>query len=265
MFGGNQRARNVALALVLLVCSILLAVEFLGYVNGHHRNQETYRAHGTEHGQNEVERSNRRPPGVIGFFVSSYEDNLAQWLMAVFAIGAFFVSILAVVYLRRTLTETRRIGQAQVRAYLAFEIAEYRIRWIDPPENGRNVKIQFVGKIRNSGPSPAFAVSIAYNITAPELGSGVVVEQSDLFEKGINTLTIPAGGDHSSMMAKNISIDRTKYELGMIRIRLSYIIKYVDVFDEDISTPLCSGTMGKHPNKDDQWVFIPDTFNREES
>lgn len=85
------------------------------------------------------------------------EDSLAQWIMAVFGIAATFLSAVAVVLVKKTLDatregvfETRRIGQAQTRAYLFSDKASYAIR----KEN-----IQFVIEIGNSGNSPATEIS----------------------------------------------------------------------------------------------------------
>lgn len=87
-------------------------------------------------------------------------DGIAQWVMAITGIGALGLSGWAVWLLKGTLdatrdavraaddavTETRRIGEAQVRAYLSCEGGSYRVA----PDS-----LTCTIKLRNHGQSPA--------------------------------------------------------------------------------------------------------------
>lgn len=75
-------------------------------------------------GQGTYQCCNRNDPqfGVQPFLRWLYvDDSLAQWTMAVFSVVATLVSTLAVILVKDTLLETRRIGEAQTRAYLGIE------------------------------------------------------------------------------------------------------------------------------------------------
>lgn len=80
------------------------------------------------------------------------EDTLAQWIMASFGVIATGVSIFAVIYVRDTLLETRRIGEAQVRAYLHEAGIEFRFGSY-PSSNETPVTMMVTWA--NSGQSPA--------------------------------------------------------------------------------------------------------------
>ncbi|RUW60183.1 hypothetical protein [Mesorhizobium sp. M7A.F.Ca.US.008.03.1.1] len=89
------------------------------------------------------------------------EDTLAQWLMVVLGGAASAISLYALIWLRRTwdqakrsadaacaaVAETRRIGEAQVRAYLAV----------------RNVSFRVIEQ--TAGNDPVAAVSFSYHNT----------------------------------------------------------------------------------------------------
>lgn len=100
---------------------------------------------------------------------SRYEiwgDSLTQFLIMIAGLGALFVSVWAVRLLRRTLeatndtvraaddavSETRRIGEAQARAYVAFSHIDL-ISLIDG-------QIMFRPMIRNTGLTPATLLSV---------------------------------------------------------------------------------------------------------
>ncbi len=93
------------------------------------------------------------------------EDSLAQWLMAVFGATATIISVVALVWLKRTwdqtrrgadaawaaIDETRRIGRAQVRAYLSGEGGRFKV---EPAV----VRVEI--DVRNAGQSPASEIKV---------------------------------------------------------------------------------------------------------
>ena len=90
-----------------------------------------------------------------------FGDGYAQWAMTVLAVFATGASIWALVYLRRTLAETSRIGQAQTRAYLGIQSIRV-IRNDDkfPGERGFVLNVQ----IANTGQSPARDVTLSFSL-----------------------------------------------------------------------------------------------------
>lgn len=104
-------------------------------------------------------------------------DTYAQWAMAGLAFGATIISVVGVVLIRRTFEETKRtadaaveanktareMGEAQVRAYLHCESAEFTI--------GVGVVVVHF-KLKNTGQSPSTWCRIMGQIVAPNLGDG---------------------------------------------------------------------------------------------
>jgi hypothetical protein len=80
------------------------------------------------------------------------------WFGALGTLAAFFTlcaAIAAAVFARRAVNESRRIGEAQVRAYLTFEKLECR----RAPDG-----VSFKATVKNSGSSPALAAQIIITI-----------------------------------------------------------------------------------------------------
>lgn len=105
--------------------------------------------------QNQERNQEQNPFGYWSGRLFSFEDTAAQWLMTMF-------SVVASVLLWRTLTatqgiarDTRKIGEAQVRAYLTVDKVVVTVK-IDP----KGVKWKFAISVRNSGQSPAREVMV---------------------------------------------------------------------------------------------------------
>lgn len=100
--------------------------------------------------------------------VSTKEDTLAQWLMAIFSLIATGVSAWAVVLLSQTLKQTEiatkatqeaiditaRMGRLQTQAYLTFSGSETAYFPLDGPAKGFHVRPRF----KNTGQSPGMIV-----------------------------------------------------------------------------------------------------------
>jgi hypothetical protein len=98
-----------------------------------------------------------------------WRDTLPNWLTALFAGLSTLISLLAVVYVRQTLSatwkavkaaedgvqETKRIGEAQTRAYLHISEANY-------DTGSKSVQVQL--KIKNNSPTPALAVTVDWDL-----------------------------------------------------------------------------------------------------
>lgn len=92
----------------------------------------------------------------------SARDTYAQWVMALFSIAATGVSFLAVVWVKRTLLETRRIGEAQVRAYVVIAPDDIG----EPKSDGRPIVITL--KVKNTGATPARNLTIQGDVRVLE-------------------------------------------------------------------------------------------------
>lgn len=172
------------------------------------------------------------------------EDTPAQWLMAVFSIVATVASIYAVLLLRDTLTETRaavraaddavaetrRIGEAQVRAYLACTGAKYRIV---------NQLCVVTVAIRNSGQSPAKQATISGRLIAYNMDS---VGNDDQFLRGPYRLTemfaIPAAGEEDDTLLLQVPFApdiRDELATGTRLIMVECTMVWTDVFNKQQS------------------------------
>lgn len=101
---------------------------------------------------------------------SIWRDTVPNWLTALFAGASAAVSLAAVIYVKRTLAatweaveaakkgvvETRRLGEAQTRAYLHIAEAKYQLR-------GRNAEIHL--RIGNGSPTPAMGVKVNWTLS----------------------------------------------------------------------------------------------------
>lgn len=85
------------------------------------------------------------------------QREMANWAEGMLwaSLASVFATLVGIVYVRKTLIETRRIGQAQVRAYLSCKAADYGIEddWF-----------QCTVVIANSGQSPALDVRLSAGI-----------------------------------------------------------------------------------------------------
>lgn len=89
---------------------------------------------------------------LIGTFVSP-SDTLAQWIMAIFTVAVVVLVWKTLVATQDMATDQRRIGEAQVRAYLS--IVEFSFSF-DETRSHPVIKI----KVRNSGQSPARKIEV---------------------------------------------------------------------------------------------------------
>lgn len=113
--------------------------------------------------------------------VVASEDTLAQWLMMIWSLLAVIVSGLAVYWVKRTFDvtqnmalDTRRIGEAQVRAYLDVQLSK-----VQAGQNGKSLWT-FRVSLSNTGQSPASQIFVqvrvaawgSFDTTFPDLGAG---------------------------------------------------------------------------------------------
>ncbi|MEZ5872707.1 MAG: hypothetical protein R3D32_12885 [Nitratireductor sp.] len=190
------------------------------------------------------------------------EDSLAQWIMAVFGIAATVLSAVAVVLVKKTLdatregvSETRRIGQAQTRAYLFSDKASYAIR----KEN-----IQFVIEIRNTGNSPATEITTSLRIG--DRNSKYKDKWIDVGTVNVSSISSNSTGISLFIIDKNHnSFNFLSKKTGIIDI--DCVISWDDVFGEKYQQSfifgyyarLSEGIFGSKPFKKVELAGYQDT------
>lgn len=151
MLRRNKRDRPALIVLGLLVASIL-GVAALGLVSRYAANYPAYRA-----SQYASQASNPDAAAVASAIMdfNPWDDTFAQWVMAFAGLIATVASVWALFYLRRTLHETRRIGQAQVRAYLSIASGTYSIY---------SGILILKADVRNTGSSPSRSGTLNWRV-----------------------------------------------------------------------------------------------------
>jgi hypothetical protein len=222
----------------------------------------------------EQTQQSQHAPLSIGFL----GDGWAQWAMALFSLIALLISAWAVWLLQETLTATRaavreaesatkaaqdavevtrETGQAQVRAYLEFEIDSIDVSEVtnsDLPQT----RIEFAGKIRNTGQSPAHAYRVLFDIEAEKSYEVRAVHSSgkDFTQRTGSLLSIGSGKYVEQSLARTFSFSEQEIWSKKRTVRLMYVIRYTDVFDEDVPGFVCGGSLQQHP-KTGRWAFFP--------
>ena len=162
--------------------------------------------------------------GLIGVFVSP-TDSLASWLATVFSIVAAYL-------LWQTLIETRRIGQAQTRAYISTGC--HLKTMTEPDRAGERGSVQIDTEFKNIGNSPAMSVRLKATFKPLHRELPITERVIDLaaFEQG--PLIIPAG------KSQFIKIRRLEHwlvggiRLGHVHAYISLQATYYDIFDESV-------------------------------
>ena len=192
----------------------------------------------------------------------------ARW-MALFSLAAVFVTAAGVWFVRDTLVatremvreaqrgtaaanraadETRRIGEAQVRAYLGIRVEDIEVellefdlnyfphlkRMVDVmPDVGDRFSHQLVfrTKIKNAGSSPARNISYALRWTSKHVMSTtgqITPTRSRMYFRPV----ILGAGDQWTAQETRLPIDRNEIHFMNYRITVDVSITYKDVFGE---------------------------------
>lgn len=189
-----DRDGNIALGLVV---GVLATVLFFVYVPYFNKDSDDEYSHASNHSVEQGQPSdiNRLVTALERF--DPWDDTYAQWLMAAFSIAATVASIYAVKLLRDTLKATRkavkssnkavavtrRIGEAQVRAYVHASIPEFQ--WDKPPvgEEFGGVKVSYEWENKGQSPALEFGGVVSVEFLAPEeIGSPIAKFETVGFE-----------------------------------------------------------------------------------
>lgn len=191
----------------------------------------------------------------------------AKWMFVAAAAGTI-VAGYGLVLLRRTWIEakraadiTRDIGEAEVRAYLTFELDRIETK-IRDNDDGSNYAVIFSGLIKNNGATPAYKVRPFFNITADPVAEIIRRKDdgSDLNMMRQATVEIPSGGMAHQNFSRTFTVDFDALRDGTEKIRLSYVLEYEDVFKKTIRTGLVSGTVIDHPDKPGHLILAHDAI-----
>jgi hypothetical protein len=149
-------------------------------------------------------------------------ESLATFAVAIYAIRQFRE---AREIANRTIGETRRIGEAQVRAYLTCESGSYVIQRLNDRENGLFIK----ASIRNFGQSPAINVRLKGFLDA--------LQPADVKERGgmvalVGSIGASGQADAGFGFSREM-VEGMKWELIFERsfpITFAATLEWVDVF-----------------------------------
>lgn len=183
--------------------------------------------------------------GRMGSLVSM-EDTLANWIIAIFTVVATGVSLIAVILVYRSLgltrsavraaddavSETRRIGEAQVRAYISVEPMSFGTP--DPRRRSFLVPIKF----RNTGTTPArnFSFQVKFFVALHADGTAVV-PHFDADFPAVEETDFQLGGsaENVSDIATELLSEEDRKLIARHTTHRLYIVgrvSYVDVFNK---------------------------------
>ncbi|MEQ9156639.1 MAG: hypothetical protein RIE78_15930 [Roseitalea porphyridii] len=114
MSASYRGSRLASLALILAAGFFLVFLPVASHIQYQPHQQTAGAGDQAKNADDEPERNDPAPPWPINWVVSSYQDNLAQWLMAIFAGMALGVSVWAVRLVGRNLEQARLATKAAV-------------------------------------------------------------------------------------------------------------------------------------------------------
>lgn len=191
---------------------------------------------------------------------TSYQDLKAQQHMSLSALGVLIVSAVTmivtavgVVFVWRTLVETRRMGEVQTRAYVGLSDYDY----ID----GAEPKFSLI--IRNSGNSPAFKCRFIADFTISKPTGPLAFPEKKIGKKSVFPLS--AGQEKTiSLTLGALSDDgREAFYSGKLVLWVRLYIEYVDVFGETRTSHSQLISFAKHVGEDPIWTIIWDDENND--
>lgn len=169
------------------------------------------------------------------------QRSMALWAAAMFwaTFGTVVVAAIGIYYVRNTLLESRRIGQAQVRAYLADD--GFNVSWANA-DDGRPTVENIEAIWKNTGLSPALSCGLKLIITGllPEEAGNPIEESVDALKtQQLGTVSIAVGG-RALCGGTSLTADQTADWLeGRNLIIVHSLAAYKDVFGNIWKTETC--------------------------
>lgn len=158
--------------------------------------------------------------------IFALEDTLAQWIMMAFTIAAAWLLFSTLKATQRMADDSRRIGEAQTRAYMF--VSQIEIGQFDEDKPGR---ISAIVHIKNCGVTPAYDVTInsILGFAPPNFHD---VELPIPESKGSPSMGIVAAGQTSGTTTYCASTDDvlSKFKGGSLAIFACGVITYTDIF-----------------------------------
>lgn len=203
--------------------------------------------------------------GCLGPFMEINSDAILATFTVVLAASTIFLWR-ETKGLARGADEQRKVGEAQVRGYLSFKIKS--IGSVPLTGDGpHKCRVEITGCVLNTGQTPVYRAQILYEMAAEKTHGvrGFFADGRDLHERGKSALPVAAGGHFNQTVSKKFSISREDVLSGSVIVRLTYIIKYIDVFNTECVTPICDGVFQRHPDSSGRLVFVPGQVERIEN
>ncbi|QDC02155.1 hypothetical protein FGU64_17900 [Mesorhizobium sp. 8] len=168
------------------------------------------------------------------------QRSMVLWAAAMFwaTVGTAFIAAIGIYYVRNTLLETRRIGQAQVRAYLGDDSAKFE--WDDSTKRPRVSNIEVSWK--NFGQSPALFCGLSilvHGITDDEYGKPLPESDIALSNQEFGTLHISSGARNWCGGASLSEHETAEWLAGKTHIIVHAVARYRDVFGKIHTSEFC--------------------------
>jgi len=194
------------------------------------------------------------------------QEAMADWAKWMFfaTLATVGLTFVALVYIRRTLLETkeavraadetvvatREIGQAQVRAYLSFDVeeVEFRAPVLAPDDASSprpNIVVSLQCRIANSGQSPASEVSMIFDIGEIVPGNGIKIDDAkDFHHQKPIAFSIQAGGNFPRQtVSRTFTADLDALNATEKMVFFAIILQWTDVFGKTIRSDPTFGTI----------------------
>jgi hypothetical protein len=155
------------------------------------------------------------------------QRQMADWTLGVLGLSILTlgVSVFGIYYVRQTLMETRRIGQAEVRAYVTCESARFEVTPM-----GLSVKPIF----HNTGNSPTSTMKIMAGLKAGNTLSAIVDGRTLKFENELlgSAPSLASGEKRNGFISWHDERFEEAYinERGLLHFGADAIVQWVDVF-----------------------------------
>lgn len=198
------------------------------------------------------------------------QRDMAFWalVMAFVSAGGLLLSAIGLMGLfmslhqtRRAISDTRELGEAEIRAYLYFKVEKVAIERKENAD-GSNVTVKFIGRVHNCGSTPSYVFQVLYDIVATKPGQvgSTKADGSQLHQSPKVMAYLPPNDSRPEELTRTFTVDFDAFPDGKPLYRLTYIIKYLDVFYKDVLTPPVSGTIYERPKGSGTYIWGADVL-----
>lgn len=246
MSGSNRRDRGALVALAAILAAVVLIVIVTTWIN----NPLCRPVSGAQAQEQNDQRNQPVAPVVCSDAdYHFFGDSWAQWLTAVFAIGATGISLYGLILIYRTWSETKRTADA---AFAAVEIAKSSnaiasdtakrqlraylgIERIDPQQFVAGKPPLFGIIIKNTGVTPAKRFRHAVFVSAHASGTARKYRTEDGDTRVFSSVDVGAGGNYVMIASADKLVTPELWEAvrsKRMTFEIAAYASYVDVFNE---------------------------------